>query len=259
MRSLLERLRVGPNVPQARGGGHRAAAGRWPPRPAARASNARRAVCDTLTAMTHRNNSLVNFCTDFISNVGLPAVFLLMVLESACIPVPSEAIMLFAGFSVSQHKMSFALAVVAGVAGNLIGSWIAYAVGRYGGRPFVDRYGKYVLLRHHHLDVAERWFDRYGTPAVLFSRVLPIVRTFISLPAGVAKMSFGRFTLYTALGCIPWVIMLTAVGVKVGDNWEHIQKQLHYFDYVVLAGLVALLVWWLIRRRRAPAAAGPEA
>jgi len=213
-------------------------------------------VCGTLTAMSHIVNDLVTFCTDFISSVGLPAVFLLMVLESACIPVPSEAIMLFAGFSVSQHHMSFVWAVVAGVAGNLIGSWLAYAVGRFGGRPFIDRYGKYVLLRHHHLEIAERWFARYGTPAVLFSRVLPIVRTFISLPAGVANMSFRRFSFYTAIGCIPWVIMLTAVGVKVGDNWEHIQKRLHYLDYAVLIAVAGLLVWWLVRRRTARAAAG---
>jgi membrane protein DedA with SNARE-associated domain len=193
---------------------------------------------------------LIEWCTNLIGHWGLWGVFLLMVLESACIPVPSEAIMLFAGFAVSKGDMSLAGAVTAGVAGNLLGSCIAYAVGLYGGRPFVDHYGKYVLLSHHKLDVAERWFGNYGPVAVLFSRVLPIVRTFISLPAGAARMSFWRFTLYTAVGCIPWIFMLGYVGVKVGDNWRHIQGYLHYVDYVVLAAIVAGIVWLIVRRLR---------
>ena len=139
------------------------------------------------------------------------------------------------------------------MAGNVVGSWIAYWIGLYGGRPFVDKYGKYVLMRHHHLDVAERWFDRWGAPTVFFSRMLPIVRTFISLPAGMARMPFWKFTLYTTLGCIPWVLMLGYVGVKLGENWEEIRTYLHYVDYLVAAGLVVLVVWWVWsdRRRRA--------
>jgi membrane protein DedA with SNARE-associated domain len=196
-------------------------------------------------------DSLVQFCTHVIGTFGLPGVFALMVLESACIPVPSEAIMLFAGFSVSLHELSFWGAVAAGVAGNLLGSWIAYAVGYYGGRPFVDHWGRYVLLNRHKLEVAHRWFVRYGPLAVFFSRMLPVVRTFISLPAGFARMSFAKFTVYTLLGCIPWVVMLTYVGVKVGDNWEKIQRQLHYLDYVVILAIVVLLVWLVVRWRRA--------
>ena len=198
--------------------------------------------------MSHIVNALIDFCTNLIGDWGLPAVFLLMVLESACIPVPSEAIMLFAGFAVSKGDMSLFGAVTVGVAGNILGSWFAYWVGRYGGRPFVDRYGKYVLLRHHHLEVAERWFARYGPATVFFSRVLPIVRTFISLPAGFANMAFWRFTFYTVIGCVPWVLMLGYVGVKVGDNWEHIQKRLDYLNYVVIVGVVLLIVWWAVRR-----------
>jgi len=198
--------------------------------------------------MSHIVNALVNFCTNLIGDWGLPAVFLLMVMESACIPVPSEAIMLFAGFAVSEGHMSLFGAVTVGIAGNILGSWFAYWVGRYGGRPFVDRYGKYVLLRHHHLEVAERWFARYGPATVFFSRVLPIVRTFISLPAGFANMAFWRFTFYTVIGCVPWVLMLGYVGVKVGDNWEHIQKRLDYLNYVVIVGVVLLIVWWAVRR-----------
>ena len=131
-----------------------------------------------------------------------------------------------------------------------MGSWLAYGAGLYGGRPFIDRWGKYVLLRHHHLEIAERWFAKWGTVTVFFSRVLPIVRTFISLPAGMARMPFWRFTLYTVLGCIPWVIFLTWVGVRLGDNWEEIRGWLHYADYAVAAALVVLVVWAVVKRRR---------
>ena len=178
---------------------------------------------------------------------GLPAVFLLMLLESACIPVPSEAIMPFAGFAVSEGKLSLAGIVVAGVAGNLVGSWITYAVGYYGGRPFVDRWGRYVLLRPHHLDTAQHWFDRYGAPVVFFGRMIPIVRTFIWLPAGFGRMRFWRFTLYTALGCIPWVLMLGYVGEKLGANWEKIRPYLHYADYLVVLAFVVLVVYAVVR------------
>jgi membrane protein DedA with SNARE-associated domain len=193
---------------------------------------------------------LVNFATDVVAAWGLPGVFVLMTLESACIPVPSEAIMLFAGFAVSQGDMSFVGAVAAGVLGNVVGSWLAYWAGLYGGRPFIDRWGKYILLRHHHLELAERWFDRWGAPTVFFSRMLPIVRTFISLPAGMARMPFWRFTLYTLLGCIPWVILLTWIGVEAGDNWETIERQLKWLDYIVVAAIVGVIVWLVVRRLR---------
>jgi membrane protein DedA with SNARE-associated domain len=218
--------------------------------------------------MQHVIEPIVQWVTDFIGQFGAwgwVAVFILMVLESACIPVPSEAIMPFAGFVVSEGKMSLFAIVAAGVAGNLVGSWIAYWIGLYGGRPFIDKYGKYVLLRHHHLDLAESWFDRWGAPTVFFSRCLPIVRTFISLPAGMAKMPFWKFTLYTALGCIPWVFMLGYVGVKLGDNWEKIRTYLHYLDYAVVAAIIVAIVWWVVKRRRrgpqvdAAADAGDEA
>jgi len=209
--------------------------------------------------MSSVTNTLVQWCVHLIESWGLLGVFFLMVLESACIPVPSEAIMLFAGFSVSQGKMSLFGIVVVGVLANVAGSWIAYGVGLYGGRPFIDRYGRYVLMSHHKMDVAEDWFQRYGAPAVFFSRMLPIVRTFISLPAGIARMPFWKFSLYTLVGCVPWVLMLGWVGVKVGDNWEHIQKKLHYVDYAVLAIVVALIVWALVRyyrKRRTDAEGG---
>jgi membrane protein DedA with SNARE-associated domain len=195
---------------------------------------------------------IVEWATNLIGSWGVLAVFALMVLESACIPVPSEAIMLFAGFAVTKGDMSLWAAVAAGVAGNLVGSWIAYAIGLYGGRPFVDRWGKYVLMSHHKLDVAERWFAEYGAPAVFFSRMLPIVRTFISLPAGMARMPFWKFTLYTAAGCIPWVLMLGLIGVAVGDNWAVIEGYMKYFDYFVAACIIGFIAWAIVRwaRRR---------
>ena len=204
-------------------------------------------------------NSVVQWCTQLIGSWGLPAVFLLMLLESACIPVPSEAIMPFAGFAVSQGKLTLAGIVIAGVAGNLVGSWISYAIGYYGGRPFVDRWGRYVLLRPHHLDTAQHWFDHYGAPVVFFGRMIPIVRTFISLPAGFGKMKFWKFTLYTALGCIPWVLMLGYVGEKLGANWEKIRPYLHYADYLVALAFVVLVVYAVVRWRRRGAGRRPEA
>jgi membrane protein DedA with SNARE-associated domain len=200
--------------------------------------------------------ALVAFCTHVVSTFGIAGVFGLMALEGACVPVPSEAIMLFAGFSVSQGHMAFGAAVAAAVAGNLLGSWAAYAIGYYGGRPFIDRWGRYVLLSRHKVDLAHRWFVRYGAAAVFFSRMLPLVRTFISLPAGVARMTFWRFTLYTVLGCLPWVVMLTYLGMKVADNWEKIQRQLHYLDYMVVLAVAGVIVWLVARRWRAAAAEG---
>jgi membrane protein DedA with SNARE-associated domain len=204
-------------------------------------------------------NDVVQWATHLIGSWGLPAVFLLMLLESACIPVPSEAIMPFAGFAVSQHHLTFAGILIAGVAGNLVGSWIAYAVGYYGGRPFVDRWGRYVLLRPHHLDTSQRWFDRYGAPVVFFGRMLPIVRTFISLPAGFARMNFWKFTLFTVLGCVPWVALLGFIGVKLGSNWEKIRPYLHYVDYLVVAAVAAFVVWAVMRWRRRRSGAAPGA
>lgn len=202
---------------------------------------------------------VVQWATGLIGAWGLPGVFVLMLLESACIPVPSEAIMPFAGFAVSEGDLTLTGIVVAGVAGNLVGSWIAYAVGAYGGRSFIDKYGKYVLLRHHHVELAERWFERWGAPTVFFSRVLPIVRTFISLPAGVARMPFWKFTLYTVAGCVPWVILLGWLGVRLGDNWERIRGWLHYADYAVAAAIVGMIVWLVLRRsRRGPGADGED-
>jgi membrane protein DedA with SNARE-associated domain len=200
---------------------------------------------------------IVNTATDFISSTGLPAVFILMTLESACVPIPSEAIMLFAGFSVSNGDLTLFGIVVAGVLGNLAGSWIAYGVGYYGRLELLERHHVFHVSSRH-LKWADDWFARYGSATVFFSRMLPIIRTFISLPAGVARMPFWRFTALTLAGCIPWVLTLALIGRSVGDNWEEWKNHLHVLDYAVLAAIVAGIVYLLIRRRRARGDRGEE-
>ncbi len=198
---------------------------------------------------------IVNWGTDFISATGLPAVFVLMTLESACLPVPSEAIMLFAGSSVAAGELTLFGVVAAGVLGNLVGSWIAYAVGYYGRLDLLEK-NRFIHVSPKHLKWADDWFERYGSATVFFSRMLPIVRTFISLPAGVAKMPFWRFTFLTLLGCVPWVLMLTLVGKSVGDNWEEWREHLHYLDYLVVVAILVLAAYLIVRRRRG---GGPDA
>ena len=187
---------------------------------------------------------------DVVDAMGLTGVFVLMVLESACIPVPSEATMLFAGFNVSDGEYSLFAATAVGSLANLVGSWIAYGVGYFGRVDIIEKHGHKVLIKQHHLDWADRWFERYGDATVFFTRMLPIVRTFISLPAGIARMPFWRFTVFTLLGCIPWVFMLTFIGKEAGDNWEDWKDSLHYVDYAVAAMIVIGVVYLLIRRRR---------
>jgi membrane protein DedA with SNARE-associated domain len=193
---------------------------------------------------------IVDAATNVIDALGLPGVFLLMTLESACIPVPSEAIMLFAGFNVSQGDMTLFGIVAAGVLGNLAGSLIAYAVGYYGRLEVLDR-NRFIHVNRRHLERADRWFERHGSATVFFTRMLPIIRTFISLPAGAARMPLGRFVTFTLLGCIPWVLMLAVIGREVGDRWEDWRDKLHYLDYVVLAMILVGIVYLIWRRRRA--------
>jgi membrane protein DedA with SNARE-associated domain len=172
-----------------------------------------------------------------------------MALESACIPIPSEAIMLFAGFAVSKGELTMIGIITAGVLGNLVGSWVAYAVGYYGRLDLLER-SRFIHVNPRHLAKADDWFARYGAATVFFSRKLPIVRTFISLPAGVARMPFWRFTLYTVAGVIPWVTALAFLGKGVGANWETWRHNLGYLDYVIAAAIVAGAGYWLWSRRR---------
>lgn len=192
---------------------------------------------------------IVNAGTDFISATGLPAVFVLMALESACLPVPSEAIMLFAGSSVAAGELSLFGVVAAGVLGNLVGSWTAYAVGYYARLDLLEK-NRLIHLPPKYLRWADDWFERYGDATVFFTRMLPIIRTFISLPAGVAKMPFWRFTVLTLLGCVPWVLMLALIGRAVGENWEQWREHLHYLDYAVVAAAIGGGIYLLVRRRR---------
>ena len=207
-----------------------------------------------IAAITDR---LVDFAVNVVGDLGLGGVFVLMLLESACIPVPSEATMLFAGFNVDKGEYSLIAAVAVGVAGNLIGSWIAYAVGYYGRVEWLETHGRKLHIKPEHLAWADRWFERWGAPTVFFTRMLPIIRTFISLPAGVARMPFWRFTTLTLLGCIPWVFMLTFIGKQAGANWTSWKDSLHYVDYAVVALVVIGAIWLFLRarRRRAGAAA----
>jgi membrane protein DedA with SNARE-associated domain len=195
---------------------------------------------------------LVRAATDVIDATGLAGVFGLMTLESACIPVPSEAIMLFAGFNVSEGNLTLFGIVAAGVLGNLTGSLIAYAAGYYGRIELLDR-NRLVHVNRRHLEWADRWFERHGSATVFFTRMLPVIRTFISLPAGVARMPLGRFVVFTVAGCIPWVLMLAIIGREVGDRWDQWKDNLHYFDYAVVAAVVIAIGYLLIRRRRARA------
>src|SRR4051795_3081142 len=169
---------------------------------------------------------LVNLATNVIDAMGLAGVFVLMTLESACIPIPSEAIMLFAGFNVSEGDMTLFGIVVAGVLGNLVGSWIAYAAGYYGRIELLEQ-NRFIHINRRHLDWADGWFARHGDATVFFARMLPIIRTFISLPAGVARMPFWRFTVFTLAGCIPWVLLLTFIGQQAGSRWDDWKDYLH--------------------------------
>lgn len=192
---------------------------------------------------------LIDWVTVTIGGYGLFAVFGLMLLESMGILIPSEAISPFAGYLVSEGRMTMFGAVAAGVLGNLVGSWVAYFIGLWGGRELWFRYGRYVGVRRHHLDIAEKWFDRYGEFTVFISRCLPVVRTFISFPAGTARMNFARFSIYTFLGCVPWVFALTYFGYLLGENWDTVGSYLRYLDYAVALAVVAGAIYLFVRWR----------
>jgi membrane protein DedA with SNARE-associated domain len=192
---------------------------------------------------------IVDAAVDVIDALGYAGVFFLMLLESACIPVPSEAIMLFAGFNVDEGNMTLFGIVAAGVLGNVVGSWVAYAAGYYGRLELLEK-NRLIHINRKHLQWADHWFERHGDATVFFTRMLPIIRTFISLPAGVARMPFWRFTALTLAGCIPWVLMLGFIGQEVGSRWEEWRDYLHYGDYAVIAAILAGVVYLLIRRRR---------
>jgi membrane protein DedA with SNARE-associated domain len=203
-----------------------------------------------MTVMASITDPLVNAAVDVVDALGLPGVFVLMFAESACIPIPSEATMLFAGFNVSNGEYSLFAATAVGSIANLAGSWLAYWVGYIGRVDVLEKHGRKLHIKKSHLDWADRWFERHGDATVFFSRMVPIIRTFISLPAGVARMPFWRFSVLTLAGCIPWVFLLTFIGKQAGDNWEDWKDSLHYVDYAVGAGIVVALAFLFLRSRR---------
>jgi membrane protein DedA with SNARE-associated domain len=197
---------------------------------------------------------LSTFVIWIISSLGYTGIVLAMAIESACIPLPSEIIMPFSGYLVSQGRFTLWGVSLAGALGCTLGSAAAYGVGAYGGRPFILKYGRYFLLAAHEVDRADRWFARYGMAATFISRLLPVIRTFISLPAGIARVPFVRFLIYAFLGSLPWSWALAYVGMLLGEHWERVGGVLHSLDVVIVFGLVGGATWFLWRHwpRRDP-------
>ena len=186
----------------------------------------------------------------FIDTWGYVAVAVLMGLENACIPIPSELILGFAGYLISAGRMEFFHATVAGMIGGMVGSIVTYYVGSHGGRPFIDRYGKYFFMKKSHVDTAQCWFDRYGIKAVFFSRLLPVVRTFISLPAGFARVNMKKFIVYTFIGSLPWTMLILYIGWVLGDNWKKMLDVGHEASLAVATFLVLVCLFYFIRYKR---------
>ena len=189
---------------------------------------------------------------DFIASWGYVAVGVLMAAENACIPIPSELILGFSGYLIFAGKMHFAGALIGGMIGGIAGSLFAYIVGRIGGRSFVDRYGKYFFIKKSHVDLAQNWFDRYGIKAVFFSRMLPVVRTFISLPAGFAHVNMKRFLFFTVLGSLPWTALILFAGMMLGESWQIMLKIGHEASliFIVIAVLVIAYAYYCYKKKR---------
>lgn len=190
---------------------------------------------------------LAHIVISMISTLGYFGVFLAMAIESACIPLPSEIIMPFAGFRVFEGQFNLFLVAIVGALGNLAGSLVAYYVGKWGGLPLVEKYGKYVLISHHDIKTAHKWFEKHGKSTVFFTRLMPVVRTFISLPAGISEMNVATFSIYTFLGALPWSLLLAYIGFKLGENWHTLGGYFHKAD--LLIGVVMIIgVVWYVRR-----------
>ena len=194
--------------------------------------------------------ALAAFVIYVISMMGLPGIVLLMAIESACIPLPSEVIMPFSGYLVFLGKYSLWSVGLAGAFGCVVGSIPAYYLGMYGGRPLIEKYGKYILMSRHDLDMADRWFDRHGEATVFFARLLPVIRTFIAFPAGVARMEMKRFIVYTFAGSLPWCLGLAYIGMVMGERWPTLRGYFHKFDLLIGAAIVAGIIWYVRRHFR---------
>lgn len=195
-------------------------------------------------------STLTNFIVQTISTLGYPGVALLMAIESACIPLPSEIIMPFAGYLVYTKEMTLFGAALAGAVGNLLGSILTYWVGYWGGRPLVQKYGKWLFISNRDVQMADRFFARFGSLSVFLGRLLPVVRTFISVPAGIFKENFWKFCLYTFVGSFIWSLFLAYLGLKLGENWNNLRDRLHGFDVAVIAMLILAAGFWIWRHIR---------
>src|SRR6202166_5168507 len=200
-------------------------------------------------------SGLSAFIVATISTLGYGGVVLMMAIESACIPLPSEIIMPFSGYLVATGRFGLQMVAIAGAVGCLLGSYVAYFVGSWGGRPFIERYGRYVLLSHHELEIADRFFARWGSHTVFWSRMLPVVRTFIAFPAGVTRMKLLPFTIYTLLGSYIWCLALAYIGMKFGQHWNALGPYFHRFDSVIAVILVAAAAAFLYNRLQGISAA----
>jgi membrane protein DedA with SNARE-associated domain len=183
------------------------------------------------------------FIINLIDNLGYFGIYIGMTLEAACIPIPSEIIMTFAGFVVYQGKLSLIGITLVGAVGDLTGSLIAYYVGKKGGRPLLEKYGKYILITKSKLDLAHDWFERYGHEAVFFGRMLPIIRTFISLPAGISGMNIKKFIIYSFSGSLIWTFALGYIGVQLGHEWDIIRQYFYILDIIVIIGIIGLFAY----------------
>ena len=213
-----------------------------------------------LLVLASISESVVNETSNFVREAGLPGIFALMALSSACIPIPSEVVMLFAGFAVADptqsganHHMTMTGIILAGLIGTMVGSWFAYGVGRGGRLELFERHGAKFHMGPAQIERADRFFQRYGEPTVLFGRMIPLVRAFVSLPAGISKMPLGRFTVFSLIGTIPWVVALAFAGHALGSDWTSVRKAFEYLDYLIVALVVVGIVYAIVRRRsRAP-------
>ncbi|MBI4050521.1 MAG: DedA family protein [Candidatus Doudnabacteria bacterium] len=190
---------------------------------------------------------VTNFVINIISTLGYPAVTLLMAIESAAIPLPSEVIMPFSGFLVSQGRFGLYGIALAGALGSVFGSWVTYWLGRYGGRPLVERYGKYVLISRNDLEISDRFFARFGMWATFLARMMPVIRTYISIPAGISRVKFWPFTIACFIGSFIWSYFLGWIGFKLGENWESLRVIFRQLDWLIIILLIAGIAWWIRR------------
>jgi membrane protein DedA with SNARE-associated domain len=214
-------------------------------------------VARPMLVLASISESLVNETSHLVRDGGLPVIFALMAISSACIPIPSEVVMLFAGFvvadpgqSASHHHLTLLGVILVGLLGTMVGSWVTYAVGRGGRLELLERHGGKVHMGPAQIERADRWFQRYGEATVLFGRMVPLLRAFVSLPAGVAKMPVVRFTVFSLIGALPWTIGLALAGHALGSDWTSVRKAFEYVDYAVVALVVVGIVYAVVRVRR---------